>query len=105
MGSNKVFISYAHVDKVKCDRVCELLQQYHVEYWKDENGIAPSAEDFNEAIENAIRDCRYFITVWTSGIKNSDLMLSMFSFKKIGNCFSNLPIMSFENAKRFIDTN
>ena len=72
MGSNKVFISYAHVDKVKCDRVCELLQQYHVEYWKDENGIAPSAEDFNEAIENAIRDCRYFITVWTSGIKNSD---------------------------------
>ena len=72
MASEKVFLSYAHSDNLYCKKLCSLLTHCGIPFWCDENGLPPSAEDFNELIEDAIDDCKYFICVWTAHIKDSD---------------------------------
>ena len=66
MASEKVFLSYAHSDNLYCKKLCSLLTHCGIPFWHDETGLPPSAEDFNELIEAAIDDCKYFICVWTA---------------------------------------
>lgn len=72
MAVEKVFLSYAHSDSHHCKKICSCLNSCGIPFWHDETGLPPSAEDFNELIEGAIDECKYFICVWTEHIKNSD---------------------------------
>ena len=72
MERNCAFISYAHADKAYCEKICALMDKYQFDYWQDENGLTPEAEDFNATIEQAIDESLCFICVWTKNISESD---------------------------------
>lgn len=70
--TRQIFISYAHKDAELCGKICNLLRQYHLVIWHDEDGLPPEAEDFNVEIENAIDESQFFICMWTRNIIQSD---------------------------------
>ena len=80
MAGDHIFISYSHKDIEIVKKILQYFKDTSVRIWVDENGLPPTADSFNAEIEKAIKDCPFFIYVWTQNINESRYSTQEFTF-------------------------
>lgn len=74
-----VFISYSTKDKVIADTVVSSLESYGIRCWYAPRDIHP-AEDWGNAITNAILECRVFLLIFSGNANHSQRVLDELNF-------------------------
>jgi len=73
--AHDIFISYAEEDKVVADAVCAALEADKIRCWFPPRDIR-SGEKKNEAIKNAIENCRIMILIFSASANRSKKILN-----------------------------